>query len=272
MKLIPLTPTVGAEIHGLDLTTKLSEANVGQIKKAFLDHLLLVFRDQLLDAESLDKLGRQFGPPHIQPSDPGVPGYPSILAVHTDKNSKTYAGSKWHSDVSCDQEPPMGSILHLHQVPPSGGDTLFANMFAAYDDLSEIMQGCIQNLKAINASEHHFKGYFGYNKYKLRNDPYPEAVHPVVRTHPESGRKALFVNPTFTTHIADMAPGESEVILDFLFAHLAQPKFQCRVKWQPDTVVMWDNRPTMHARESFDFGNQRRIMHRTTLVGDGLVA
>ena len=268
MQIIPLTPLIGAEIHAIDLTAELSDATINSIRRALSDHLIVVFRDQPMSVESLEAFGRRFGPPHIHPSDPGIAGNPSILPVHTDASSKTYAGSMWHSDVSCDEEPPMGSILHLHEVPEIGGDTLFASMYGAYDALSDTMKGCLQGLKAINASEHHFKGYFGaYDKHPLRNDPYPEALHPVVRTHPDTGKKALFVNPTFTTHIAGMQPDESQAILSFLYQHLAQPRFQCRIKWQRNTIAMWDNRCTQH-HAMWDYYPHTRSGHRYTIEGD----
>ena len=268
MKIQPLTPQIGAEIHDVDLTGHPPASTIEAIKQAMLDHLILVFREQPITIESLDAFGRRFGPPHIHPSEPGVAGYPSVLPVHTDATSKTYAGSMWHSDVSCDEEPPMGSILHLHEVPGSGGDTLFASMYSAYEDLSDTMKSCLEDLKALNASEHHFKGYFGnVGKHEFRNDPYPEAVHPIVRTHPETGRKALFVNPTFTTEIADMEPAESEAILGFLYQHLAQPRFQCRIQWRPNTVAMWDNRCTQHLA-MWDYYPNTRSGHRYTIEGD----
>lgn len=268
MNIIPLTPQIGAEVQDVVLTCPLQQSEFEAIKQALTEHLILVFREQSMSIASLDAFGRRFGPPHIHPSDPGVDGYPSVLAVHTDADSTTYAGSKWHSDVSCDPTPPMASILHLHEVPENGGDTLFANMFAAYDALSDTMKGCLEGLRAINASEHHFKGYFGtLDKHSLRDDLYPESVHPVVRTHPETGKKALFVNPTFTTHIADMHPEESQAILGFLYHHLAEPRFQCRIKWRRNTLAMWDNRCTQHLA-MWDYYPNTRSGHRYTIEGD----
>ena len=210
MKITPLTPRIGAELHEVDLCGDIPDNTVKAIRQALLDHLVLVFRDQKLSVGSLDAFGRRLGPPHIHPTDPGLEGYPGVTTIHTDASSKTYAGSMWHSDVACDQEPPLGSILHLHEVPETGGDTLFANMYAAYEGLSDVMKTCLADLKAVNGSEHHFKGYFGTTGgHNLRADPFPEALHPIIRTHPETRQKALFVNPTFTTHIADMQPEES---------------------------------------------------------------
>ena len=199
---------------------------------------MLVFRDQPLSLEALDAFGRRFGAPHIHPATPGAEGFPALLPVHTDADSKTYAGSMWHSDVSCDPEPPMGSILHLHEVPDTGGDTLFANMYAAWDALSDPMKRLLEGLSAVNASAHHFGGYFGYKGHEASGNPFPESVHPVVRTHPETGRKALYVNETFTTRIVELQPDESKAVLALLYRHLAAPRFQCRVRWRPGTTVM----------------------------------
>ena len=268
MKISPLTPQIGAVVHDVDLTHELPESTLASVRQAFLDHLILIFRDQSMSVASLNAFGHQMGPPHIHPSDPGLDGYPGVTAIQTDARSKTYAGSKWHSDVSCDEEPPLGSILHLHEVPETGGDTLFASMYAAYDGLSDTMKGCLEGLKAVNGSEHHFKGYFGWtDAHALRDDPYPEASHPIVRTHPETGRKALFVNPTFTTHIENMEPAESRAILGFLYEHLAQPRFQCRVQWQANTIAMWDNRCTQHLA-MWDYYPSTRSGHRYTIGGE----
>ena len=267
MKISPLTPGIGAEVQGIGLGAELDEPEVESIKKGLREHLVLVFRDQSLTLQALDAFGRRFGPPHIHPATPGVEGYPSLLPIHTDAESKTYAGSMWHSDVSCDAEPPLGSILHLHEVPETGGDTLFANMYAAYDALSDPMKRLLEGLNAVNGSAHHFGGYFGYRGHEMGGDPFPESVHPVVRTHPETGRKALYVNETFTTRIVELHPEESKALLAFLYRHLAAPRFQCRVRWAPGTTVMWDNRCTQH-HAMWDYYPQTRSGHRYTIAGD----
>ena len=263
----PITPTIGASVDGVDLAANPERTVVDKLKNAIREHLLLVFRDQKMTVESLDALGRRFGPAHVHPSDPGVDGYPGILTVHTDASSKTYAGSKWHSDVSCDEEPPSYSILHLHEVPGTGGDTLFASMYAAYDALSDAMKGCLEGLSATNGPRHHFRDYFGYEGHDLREEAYPEATHPVVRTHPETGRKALYVNETFTTHIVEMTPAESKAMLGFLYRHVAEPRFQCRIQWQPHTLVIWDNRCTQH-HAMWDYYPHTRSGHRYTVKGE----
>ena len=267
MKISPLTPGIGAEVQGIGIAAGLGDAELGAIEDAMRKHLVLVFRDQPLSLEALDAFGRRFGPPHVHPATPGVEGYPGILPVHTDADSKTYAGSMWHSDVSCDAEPPMGSILHLHEVPASGGDTLFANMYSAYEALSTPMRRFLEDLSAVNGSAHHFGGYFGYQGHALREDPYPESVHPVVRTHPETGRRALYVNETFTTRVVELDPEESKAVLALLYRHIASPRFQCRVRWSPGTTVMWDNRCTQHMA-MWDYYPRTRSGHRYTIAGD----
>ena len=267
MKILALTPRIGAEVRGLRLRTEPDAATIDALKAAMREHLVLLFRDQPMTLASLDAFGRRFGPPHVHPATPGVDGFPGIIPVHTDADSKTYAGSMWHSDVSCDEKPPLGSILHLHEVPESGGDTLFANMYAAYDALSDAMKNLLGRLSAVNGSAHHFRDYFGYRGHALRDDPYPEAVHPVVRTHPETHAKALYVNETFTTRIVELHPAESKALLAFLYAHLASPRFQCRLHWEPDTLVMWDNRCTQHLA-MWDYYPHTRSGHRYTIAGD----
>ena len=267
MNVSPLTPDIGAEVQGIGLGANLDDPEVEAIREAMHRHLVLVFRGPPLTLEALDAFGRRFGPPHVHPATPGVEGYPGILAVHTDSESKTYAGSMWHSDVSCDAEPPMGSILHLQVVPETGGDTLFANMYAAYDALSDPMKAFLEGLSAVNGSAQHFGGYFGYKGHESSGNPFPESVHPVVRTHPETGRKALYVNETFTTRIVELHPEESKSVLALLYRHLAAPRFQCRIRWAPGTTVMWDNRCTQH-HAMWDYYPQTRSGHRYTITGD----
>ena len=263
----PLIPVIGAEIGGVDLGQPLDDENLQLVHNAWMDHLILVFRDQALDLPRLDALGRQFGELHVHPADPGVDGYPGILKIHHDADSAFHIGRIWHSDVSSDREPPMGSILHLHQVPQSGGDTLFANMYTAFDALSESMKSWLSTLVAVHSSAKNDRDYFGVTEEDLRDGDYPEFAHPVVRTHPETGRKALFVNQIFTTHIVGLEPRESQAILDFLYGHIAEPRFQCRVRWRTNSVVFWDNRCAQHMA-MWDYYPRTRSRHRVTIAGD----
>jgi taurine dioxygenase len=263
----PLTPALGAEVHGVDLTRALGDDDVQVLHDALMNHLVLFFRDQPLDLDQLSAFGRRFGSPHTHPSVPDLEGYPGVMAIHTDANSKVYSGRRWHSDVSCDAEPPMGSILHLHEVPDSGGDTLFANMFAAYETLSAPMRGFLANMYAEHVSEPNFRGYYGVQDEDLRDGAYPVAEHPVVRTHPVTGRKALFVNEIFTSRIVGLAPAESRALLDLLFVHIRGPRFHCRFRWRSNSVAFWDNRCAQHLA-LWDYFPQTRSGHRFTIVGD----
>jgi taurine dioxygenase len=263
----PVTPTIGAEIGNVDLSQPLSEQTQQELNDALLDHLVLFFRDQDLDFEQHKRFGRYFGDLHIHPNVPGPEGHPEILRIHADAKTRRIAGDKWHSDVSCEETPPMGSILRLHTLPESGGDTLFASMYAAYDALSEPMQDMLGKLTAIHD---------GAPNYAQRNQlagvdnsgrVFPRAEHPVVRTHPVTGKKALFVNPAFTTGIKDVPADESEALLQFLFAHIAKPQFHCRFKWQPNSIAFWDNR-CVHHHAMWDYYPQVRSGYRVTIKGD----
>lgn len=262
----PLNPRIGAEVSGVDLA-RLDDPTFKEIHQAWLGHQVLVFRDQELSIEQHKALGRRFGDLHIHPAAPAPEGHPEIMVVHADANSKTVAGYGWHSDVSCDAEPPMASILYLTQVPPDGGgDTLFSNMYAAYDALSDEMKDFLGPLTAIHGSEHVYRGRYGY-KDSLRDGEFPRSEHPVVRTHPETGRKALYVNSGFTTHIRKLARNESRAVLDMLLAHVQNPEFQCRVRWRENTVTLWDNRCVQHLAV-WDYRGQVRHGHRVTIQGD----
>lgn len=267
LRIEPVTPTIGAEIRGIDLTGPLEEPVIRAIHDALMDHLVVFFRDQDLTVEQLAAFGRRFGAPHTHPSLAELPGHPGVMPIHTDADSKVYAGRGWHSDVSCDAEPPMGSILHLHEVPEQGGDTLFANAYAAYEALSEPMRDFLGDLTAVHASAHNFGGYFGTKEAETRDGFFPENVHPVVRCHPVTGRKALFVNEIFTTRIVGLEAGESRALLHFLFAHIAEPRFQCRFRWRRNSVAFWDNRAAQHMA-LWDYYPATRSGHRFTLCGD----
>jgi len=197
----PVTPRIGANIEGIALAKPLSNRQVEELHQALAEHQVLFFRDQPLDEEAHKRVGRYFGELHIHPNVPGPQGHPEILPIHADANSKRINGEYWHSDVSCDAEPPLGSILYLHTVPTSGGDTLFASQIAAYDALSPRLKTYLEGLTATHSGDHVYRRT---NELVGRSDNgkvYPKASHPIVRTHPASKRKALFVNSNFTTHI-----------------------------------------------------------------------
>jgi alpha-ketoglutarate-dependent taurine dioxygenase len=260
-----LTPHAGAEIHGVDLARPLDERTFKEIHDALIEHGVIFFRDQHLTPDEHKAFGRLFGELHLHPAAPSLlPGHPEILVIHADENSKRVAGEDWHSDVSCDLEPPMGSILYMHELPPVGGDTLFASMYAAYDTLSAPMQRFLEPLTAMHEGEHVYRGRYGV---KDEGRVFPKAEHPVIRTHPVSGRKALFVNRGFTTRVVGLKKAESAALLDFLFRHVETPELHCRFRWQPRSVAFWDNRAVQH-HAMWDYYPQRRHGHRVTIRGD----
>jgi taurine dioxygenase len=260
-----LTPNAGAEIRGADLSQPLDERTFKEIHAALIDNGVIFFRDQHLTPAQQKAFGRLFGELHIHPAAPKeVPEHPEILVIHADENSKHVAGENWHSDVSCDLEPPMGSILYMHELPAVGGDTLFASMYAAYEALSEPMKRFLEPLTAMHEGEHVYRGRYGVDD---RGKVFPKAEHPVIRTHPVSGRKALYVNGGFTTRIKQLPRPESDAVLQFLYRHVETPEFHCRFRWQVNSVAFWDNRCMQH-HAMWDYYPQRRHGHRVTIKGD----
>jgi alpha-ketoglutarate-dependent taurine dioxygenase len=260
-----LTPHVGAEIGGVDLSEPLDERTFKEIHDALIDNGVIFFRDQKLTPEQQKAFGRLFGELHLHPAAPALlEGHPEILVIHADERSKRVAGEVWHSDVSCDTEPPMGSILYMHELPPVGGDTLFASMYAAYDTLSEPMKRFLEPLTAMHEGEHVYRGRYGVDD---TGKTFPRAEHPVIRTHPVSGRKALFVNSGFTTRIVQLARSESDAVLQFLFRHVETPELHCRFRWRVNSVAFWDNRCVQH-HAMWDYYPQRRHGHRVTIRGE----
>ena len=268
MQLQPLTPLVGAYVSGVDLA-RLDDAAFTAIEQALLKHQVLFFRDQELTLDQHKSFGRRFGELHIHPSaPPGAPGHPEILKVHADADTKRTAGDGWHSDVSCDAEPPMLSILRLHTLPASGGgDTLFSSTAAAYDALSPPMQMYLGCLTAIHDGGPNYRDRNRRAGYDDSHRRYPRAEHPVIRTHPRTGRKGIFVNPVFTTEVCGVAKQEGDAILAFLYAHIARPQFQCRFRWQPNSVALWDNRAVQH-HAMWDYYPEVRSGYRVTVRGD----
>ncbi len=261
----PVTPVIGAEIHGVDLDD-LRDSDFEVIRDALMTHCVIVFRDQDISIESQKALGARFGELVVHPNDPGLDGHPEVMLIHADENSVRATGEQWHSDVSCDPVPPMGSILRMHATPGAGGDTLFASMYAAYDALSERMRGLLEGLRAVHDGGPYYREV---NRLIGRDDggrSYPSAEHPVVRTHPVTGRKALFVNQMFTQYIVGLPPNESRGILGFLFEHVARPDFQCRLRWRKNSVGMWDNRCTQH-HAIWDYWPATRTAYRVTVRG-----
>ncbi len=262
----PVTPVIGAEIAGVDLGD-LDEAGFRTIHEALMAHGVIFFRDQDISIETQKAFGARFGELVVHPNDPGVEGHREVMIIHADEGSKRVAGEMWHSDVSCDPVPPMGSILRLHTVPECGGDTLFASMYAAYEALSDRMKSLLDGLTAIHDGGPYYRDV---NRLIGRDDGgrrYPSAEHPVIRTHPVTGRKAIFVNSMFTVRIVGLPAFESDALLGFLFAHVQRPDFQCRFRWRQNSIAFWDNRCTQH-HAIWDYWPETRSGYRVTIRGE----
>ncbi len=264
----PFAPNLGAEITGVDLSQTISEAEFSEIEAAFLAYQVLFFKDQKeIPPQVHIDLGKRFGPLHSHPAAPTMAGYPEIFEIHATRHSKVANGEFWHSDVSCDEEPPLGTMLQIHILPPCGGDTMFSNMYAAYDALSDAMKTFLDGLSATHASEHIYRGRYADRGQKDSDIAFPSASHPVVRTHPQTGRKALFVNRTFTTRINELSEEESSAVLKLLFEHAESIQFQIRFRWSKNDMAFWDNRCCMH-RAIWDYWPEERKGRRVTIKGD----
>ena len=261
-------PALGAEVFGIELADGLDLATYEQVRQALLEHQVLFFKEQNeIPPDVQIAIGRMFGELHMHPAAPQMAGHPEIFEIYVARDSKIANGEFWHSDVSCDEVPPLGTILQLHVLPAVGGDTLFANMYAAYDALSEPMKRMLDGLTALHESEHVYRERYSDRGVDDAGKQYPSATHPVVRTHPETGRKALYVNRTFTTRINELGPSESEAVLGFLFDHCEGIDFQIRYRWERNDVAFWDNRCAMH-RAIWDYWPERRKGRRVTIKGD----
>lgn len=277
MEIRPVSDAAGAEILGVDLSRHLDDETFQAIHQAFLDHCLIVLRDQHLTPEQHIAFSRRFGPLAIHVLDQFlVPGHPEIIQISNKKSSTgdniglADAGRYWHSDLSYAERPSLGSQLYALEIPPEGkgGDTLFANMYKAYETLPADKQSDLHGLKASFLISR--KRFSDDDRVKLKDhqaDQTPEVAHPVVRTHPETARKALYVNPGHTDHIIGLEAEESRALLDDLHAHTTQPAFVYRHKWRLHDLVCWDNRCLMHIADPPHPGYDRH-MHRTTIDGD----
>ena len=268
----PIAGMIGAEISGVDLSTELGNDTVAEIRSAFVEHHVLVFREQSLSPAQQVTFGRRFGPLDTHPFVAMNPDVPEVLDVVTLPDDRFNFGGGWHCDLTFLEEPDLGSILYAVDVPAAGGDTLFANQHAAYEALSLPMRELLDGLVAVHSAEPQYGEGGLSTKSKSMSTTNSEMAaasveHPVVRTHPESGRKALYVNPAFTTRLRGVRADESRLLLDFLFAHAVKEPFQCRVRWQPGTLVMWDNRSVQHYAVH-DYAGSRRHMRRITVHGD----
>ena len=261
-KVETLAPRIGAIVHGIDLADSMDEELFEEVHSAWMDHQVLFFRDQVLTPSQHLDFASQFGDFHIHPAAPYAHDNPALMVIHTDENSRRNNGSGWHSDVSADEEPPLGSFLHLHHVPKHGGDTLFASMYAAYETLSPSIQDLLEGLEARHVSD--YTNFYGDHQPQRA---FPTATHPVVRTHPVTKKRALYVNAGFTKQILGLTPKESRSLLDFLFRHIENPVNQCRFHWEKNSLAMWDNRCVQH-RALWDYFPETRSGLRVTICGD----
>lgn len=275
IEVAPVAGALGAEILGVDLSRPLDDATFQDIRQAFRDHAVIFFRDQRITPEQHIAFARRFGPINVNRFFTPVAGHPEIAEVRKEPDQKKNIGETWHTDHSYDEIPALGSMLVAREVPDHGGDTMFASMYAAYDALSEGMKRTLAPLRALHSSRHIFGHGAGYHhndlKGRLHNaaDATQDAVHPVVITHPDTGRKALYVNSNFTTGIEGWTREESEALLGFLYRHGARPEFTCRFRWRNGSIALWDNRSTWHCAVN-DYHGQRRLMHRITIEGTAL--
>jgi taurine dioxygenase len=259
---------LGAEVRGIDLAGGLDDQTYHEVHTAFLKYGVLFFKGQsVIPPDVQVAIGRMFGDLHMHPAAPQMTGHPEVFVIHAHRGSKVANGEFWHSDVSCDEIPPLGTMLQIHVLPAVGGDTLFANMYAAYDELSEPMKRLLDGLTATHESEHIYRGRYSDRGVDDDGKVYPHAVHPVIRTHPETGRRAIFVNRTFTTRVNELTPTESAAVLKMLFDHCEQVDFQIRFRWERNDMAFWDNRCVMH-RAIWDYWPNERKGHRVTIAGD----
>ena len=269
----PVTGALGAEIAGVDLSGTLDNETFSEIYDAFLDHLVLFFHNQELTPGQHKAFARRFGDLHVHPLTRSMPGHPEIVEVVKEPGERHNWGDGWHTDLPFLEEPPLGSVLYARDVPPFSGDTHFANMYLAYETLSDTMRGLLDGLKCV------FKGgVANYSRFQgmtaIEDAGDFVAAHPVVRTHPVTGRKALYLHRKNCHSLEGMSPKESAAILDFLHGHAENPDFSCRFHWRVNSIAMWDNRCTLHrvSADYFyserDFSPGRRHLQRVTLKGD----
>ncbi|MEM7097293.1 MAG: TauD/TfdA family dioxygenase [Pseudomonadota bacterium] len=262
-----LTPHIGAEIGGVNLAQPLSNEQFSEIYQAWLDWKVLVFRDQHINQEQHKSFARKFGTLHVHPMQHSYGGDPEILRIKTTKDSKYTAGNGWHTDVTCDEIPPMGSMLYITETPENGGgDTLYADMYLAYDLLSDTMKEIVSGLSAIHDGAIPYMT--GYGVRPPDGEKYPRNKHPMVISHPETGKKVLFVNPGFTSHVDGMHHWESKALLQALYDHIAMtPRLTCRIEWRPNTLTFWDNRCTQH-HAVWDYWPETRYGERVSILGN----
>jgi taurine dioxygenase len=273
LDLRPLTGTCGTEVLGIDLSQPLPDEHVATIRTLLAERGVVFFRDQDLSPDQHKAFARRFGEIVVNPVYGNLDGHPEIMPVVKERNDKYNIGDTWHSDMSYMEVPPMGSILYAREVPPHGGDTLWTNMTLAYESLPESMKRMLAGLKAVHSDRYLTARVAERNagrSTRVRNDREGQeinATHPVLRTHDESGKLALYVNYPFTWAFEGMSREESLPLLNQLVAHATRPEFCCRFRWRKGSVAFWDNRCTMHYACN-DYHGHRREMHRITIAGE----
>ena len=261
-----LTPHIGAKVRGVDLSQPLTNEQARDVHQAWIDWKILVFPNQHLNRDQHKAFARRWGKLHVHPMQPTYGGDEEVLVVKTTRDSAYTSGDGWHSDVTCDPVPPLGSMLYVTETPASGGgDTLFADMYLAYQMLSDSMKEFLDPLVA----EHDGAGpYVGSYKSTPPEEGYPKSQHPVIVTHPDSGKKLLYVNRGFTSHIVGLGRSESNAVLEMLYRLIdSTPRLYCRVDWEPNTLAFWDNRCTQH-HAVWDYWPNSRYGERVSIVGD----
>ena len=270
----PLSGALGAEIHDVDLSSTVSDEVFTEIHRAFLAHLVIFFRDQQLEPATLKAFAARFGPLDIHSILKSLDGHPEVLAVFTEPEDHHVYAEGWHADVTYQQRPTLGAVLYALDVPEVGGDTLFSNQYLAYQALSPAMRKMLDGLEAVHSAERVYGDRQDEMDLKDEmlmvdgdNARAQQAQHPVIRTHPETGRRALFVNDHYTMRFKDMTDQESNPLLQYLLGHAIRPEFTSRFKWRKGSVAMWDNRCTLHCPIA-DYHGHRRHMHRVVITGD----
>ncbi len=271
MQVRKIAGALGAEISGVDLTQPISSALAAEIREIFLQHEVIFMRKQALSPQQFLDFAHAMGEPVEYPFVKGIEGFPHIIEVKKLEYEKVNFGGIWHSDTTYLETPPMGSMLLAREIPPFGGDTLFASQYAAYEALSGTMQRLLDGLQGINSSAKADVSKTREDRLKSDGKDYAPKdftnSHPVVRTHPETGRKALYVNVAHTSGIEGLTDAESASLLNFLFQHQVKPEFTCRWAWEKDDIAFWDNRCAQHNPVN-DYHGYRRVLHRITLKGD----
>ncbi len=270
----PLTGAMGADVFGVDLT-KLDGQTLVSIKRTFHEYGAIVVRNQSLTPSALLEFAKKIGAIEVHPIVKGLDEHPEVIKIHKATGDVATFGVGWHSDNSFTPQPSLGSIVYAEKVPPVGGDTLFANQYLAWEQLSGGMQRMLEGLRAVHSAKYAYTAPTAKDKYEGKTTiaythsdvVHAEVVHPVVRTHPETGRKAIYVNPMFTVRFEDMTEDESRPLLDFLFRHCVREDFQCRVRWQEGAVTLWDNRCVQHTALN-DCQGFERILYRVTVRGN----